>query len=238
MAIVFALSLLWAAFEDEKLKSSPAPEEASTQVPKTVALLHPAFQHRIIRSYKSAFGELPHSISNPVMKIPIVPQGYGDQLYITKLLTEDDGPAERERGECPAGTSRSGGSCNQLAFSTSWWQLYGVNDCNVLGQQLSTQRRIEEVKGELLSELTPVSFNFSRKLRNIHGAVKHITVQPVVQTVWASARRSRGDSNSSSNYSGSAEGNRSGAELYSGPQILYDLWQEYELCLSGKKPAK
>lgn len=98
MALVLALPLLWATFEDEKLKSSPAPEEASTQVPKTAALLHPALQDRIIRSYKSAFGELPDSISNPVMKIPIVPQGYGDQLYITELLTEDDGPAEREGG--------------------------------------------------------------------------------------------------------------------------------------------
>ena len=95
MALVLALPLLWAAFEDEKLKLSPAPEEASTQVPKTVALLHPALQDRIIRSYKSAFGELPGSISNPVMKIPIVPQGYGDQLYISELLTVDDDPADR-----------------------------------------------------------------------------------------------------------------------------------------------
>ena len=107
----------------------------------------------------------------------------------------------------------------------------------ILSQQLSTQRRIEEVKGELLSELTRVSSNFSRQLRNIHGAVKRIAVQPVVRTVWASSRR-RGDSNTSSSNSGSAEGNRSGAELYPRPQNLYDLWQEYEFGLSGKKPAK
>ena len=130
MALVLSLPLLWATFEDEKLKLSPVPEEASTQVPKTVALLHPALQDRIIRSYKSAFGELPDSISNPVMKIPIVPQGYGDQLFITELLTEDDGPAERGGG-CLAAASRSGGSCNWGAFSRSWWQLHGVDDCNI-----------------------------------------------------------------------------------------------------------
>ena len=79
-ALVLALPLLWAAFEDEKLKLSlTATGEAPSQVPnKAVALLHPALQDRIISSYQSVYGELPGSISNPVMKIPIVPQGYGD----------------------------------------------------------------------------------------------------------------------------------------------------------------
>ena len=97
IALVLALPLLWAAFEDEKLKLSlMATGEAPSQVPnKAVALLHPALQDRIISSYQSVYGELPGSISNPVMKIPIVPQGYGDQLYITELLAEDDVPAER-----------------------------------------------------------------------------------------------------------------------------------------------
>ena len=52
----------------------------------------------IISSYRSVYGELSGSINNPVMKIPIVPQGYGDQLYITELLAEDDVPVEREGG--------------------------------------------------------------------------------------------------------------------------------------------
>ena len=107
MALVLALPLLW--FEDEKLKLSPAPVEVPTQVPKTVDLLHPALQHRIIRSYKSALGKLPDSISNLVMKIPIVPQEYGDQLYISNLLTEDDGPAEI--GEVTSDLQQK------------WWQL-------------------------------------------------------------------------------------------------------------------
>ena len=67
--------------------------------------------------------------------------------------------------------------------------------------------------------------------------MKRIAVQPVVRTVWASTRR-RGDSNTSSSNSGSAEGNRSGAELYPRPQNLYDLWQEYEFGLRGKKPSR
>ena len=71
MALVLTLPLLWAAFEDEKLKLSPAPEEASTQVAKTVALLHPALQDRIIKSYKSVYDDLPSSTNYPVMMIPI-----------------------------------------------------------------------------------------------------------------------------------------------------------------------
>ena len=50
----------------------------------------------------------------------------------------------------------------------------------ILSQQLSTQRRIEEIKSELLSELTRVSNNFSRQLRAIHGSVKRIATQPIV----------------------------------------------------------
>ena len=56
--------------------------------------LHPTLKDRIIISYQSVHSELPGSISNPVMKNLILPQGYGDQLYITKLLVEDDVIAE------------------------------------------------------------------------------------------------------------------------------------------------
>ena len=108
----------------------------------------------------------------------------------------------------------------------------------ILGQQLSTQRRIKEVKSEILSELSRGYSNFSRQLRNIHSGIKQIVVQPVVRT-WASSRcrRDRGGS-SSSNTSGTVEINRIAVELYPRPQNLYDLWQEYKFGLNGKKAAK
>ena len=237
IALVLALPLLWAAFEDEKLKLSPtATGEAPSQVPKTVALLHPALQDRIITSYQSVYGDLPGSISNPVMKIPIVPQGYGDQLYITELLAEDDGLAERGGGV--RRPQEAGATDNDMPSLQQVGGNYMESMTAILGQQLSTQRRIEEVKSEILSELTRVSSNFSRQLRNIHSGIKRIAVQPVVRT-WASSRcrRDRGGS-SSSNTSGTVEINRIAAELYPRPQNLYDLWQEYEFGLSGKKAAK
>ena len=57
---------------------------------KPVALLHSALQDKIITSYQSVYGELPVSIGNPVVKFLNVPQAYGDQLYTTRQLTEDD----------------------------------------------------------------------------------------------------------------------------------------------------
>ena len=64
------------------------------------------------------------------MKIPIIPQGYGDQLYKANLLTEHNGLTDIGGGG-PVAASRSGGSSNWKAFSTSWLQLHGVNDCNI-----------------------------------------------------------------------------------------------------------
>ena len=52
----------------------------------------------------------------------------------------------------------------------------------ILGEQLLTQRRIEEVKSKILSELTRVSSNFPHQMRNIHSGMKQIAVQPVVRT--------------------------------------------------------
>ncbi len=103
---------------------------------------------------------------------------YGDQLYITELLTEDDGPAEREgdvrRLPAEAGAAVIGEPSPQAGGN------YMESMTTILGQQLWTQRRIEEVKGELLSELTRISSNFSCQLRNTHGAVKCIAIHPVV----------------------------------------------------------
>ena len=73
-ALILLLPLLWAAFEDEKLKLATG--DAPTQVlNKIIALLHPVLYDRVIISYQSVDSELPYLISNPVMNIPIVPQG-------------------------------------------------------------------------------------------------------------------------------------------------------------------
>ena len=79
MALVLGLPLLWAAFVDSSLgKRSDEP----------VALLHPALQDRVTTAYWTAHGSLPVSIDNPLMKIPIVPHGYGDQLFLSELLSD------------------------------------------------------------------------------------------------------------------------------------------------------
>ena len=88
MALVLALPLLWASFEDKKFEVV----EASSRT--TAALLYPALTSRIITAYQAAYGTLPSTIDNPVMKISIVAQGFGDQLLITELMSEEDGGLE------------------------------------------------------------------------------------------------------------------------------------------------
>ena len=61
----------------------------------------------------------------------------------------------------------------------------------ILGQQLETRRRIEEVKGELSSELICVFSNFSCQLRNIYSAVKRIVIHSVICAVWTSSSATR-----------------------------------------------
>ena len=120
----------------------------------------------------------------------------------------------------------------------------------ILSQQLATHRIIEEVKGELMAELCRISSQFSRQLRNIHGAVKRIALQPVVRArVWTSTAR-RGDHtdrNTGENNNTDDDNDtdidflrniEDRAVLYKGIKNLFDLWQEYEFGLSGNKPAK
>ena len=55
------------------------------------ALIYLALTSRIIIAYQTAYGTIPSTIDNPVMKISIVAQGFGDQLLITELMSEEDG---------------------------------------------------------------------------------------------------------------------------------------------------
>ncbi len=143
-----------------------------------------------------------------------------------------------QREGCQVAACKTSDSCHrEWAFSTtSCGDNYMELKTAVLSQQLSTQRRIEEVKGELLCDLTGVSLNnFSCQLRNIHSAVKRIVVQAVFFTVWALSRREVTVMVAA--IIQVQLKNRSVAELYPRPQNLYDLWQEYKLGLSTNKAA-
>ena len=100
MALVLALPLLWAAFEDEKHLSLG-------QSDRPAALLFPALRKRITTSFREAYGPM-EGTTNPVTKIPVVPQGYGDQLYITELLSDGDGDQGQLGGGDLGGLNKRG----------------------------------------------------------------------------------------------------------------------------------
>ena len=133
MALVLALPLLWAAFEDKKF------EVVDASSSPTAALLHLSLTSRIITAYQTAYGNLPSTIYNTVIRISIVAQGVGDQLLITELTSEEDnglagmwwGPREVVAAGVPGGASQARSNESTTV---------------ILYQQLATHRRIEEVK--------------------------------------------------------------------------------------------
>ena len=119
---------------------------------------------------------------------------------------------------------------------------YVESTAAIMSQQLSTQRRIEEIKSELLTELNRVSNNVTRQLRNVHAAVKRIAAQPIVRAVWSQSSRSNTGNSDENVDRTEGEGVQipqvARARLYKRPQSLYDLWHEYEFGISGNKAAK
>ena len=147
IAIVLTLPPHWASFEDENLRLSPAAGEAPTQVPNTpVSLLHLVLRDKIITSYQSVYSVLPGSRGNLVVKILIVLQRDGDQLDTIELLVEAGILVERGGGECLAAAidipsvQQVGGNYMELMTT-------------LLGQQLSTLRKMEEIKGKIYLNL-------------------------------------------------------------------------------------
>ena len=86
-----------------------------------------------------------------MIKIPIALHRDSNQLYITELLVEGDVLAAAI--DVPS-VQQVGGNYMELMTT-------------VLGQQLLTLRKIEEIKGKILSELTHVSTYFFHRLCNI-----------------------------------------------------------------------
>ena len=207
-------ALLWAAIHQVRNRCIMDPP-----------LLPPRLAERIISAYKAAIGPIEDmGCDNIIVKIPVVPQGSGDQVIMVELGSDGEG----------------GGDQQSNVPSTS--DLY-LNSQAILSQQLQSQKQAQETKAEVLDQIHAVKTQFLRQLHNIHSAVKRIAIQPVVR---ASARPRNGttatsnDDNINNDFSILFGGQERPApvKLYKNPRTLFDLWQEYEFGISGTKPAK
>ena len=211
-AVPLGRALLWAAIHQSRHRDLEIP------------LLPPRLSERLLAAYKAAIGPMEDmGCDNVIVKIPVVPQGLGDQVIMVELGGDGEGDGEQQS--------------NVPSTSDSY-----LNSQAILSQQLQSQKQVQETKAEVLDQIHEVKKQFLRQLQNIHSAVKRIAIQPVVRT---SARPRAGIAtnvdddinNSFNNLFGGLE-RPPPVKLYKNPRTLFDLWQEYEFGISGTKPAK
>jgi len=218
-ALPLGRALLWAAIHQERHRDLEVP------------LLPPRLAERVIAAYKAAIGPIEDmGCDNIIVKVPVVPQGSGDQVIMVEL--GNDGEED--------GVERNDGVQRNVPSTSDAY----LNSQAILSQQLQAQRQAQETKAEVLDQIHEVRTQFLRQLHNIHSAVKRIAIQPVVR---ASARPRIGDTtatsidddinNDFSTLFGDRE-RRPPVKLYKNPRTLFDLWQEYEFGIAGTKPAK
>ena len=239
MAETLSLPLLWAAFEDYRVEKGGG-EEANTYIP----ILSEKLKQQILEAYVEQYGALPAEFSNPVSKVPILPQGFGAQLHMVELHTGTEPPdAEEASGDQipgAAGRRAPAGGAPILSQSTNHPEAAAA----LLSQQVTVQRRVEENAMDIKNELTRVAHAFTRQFRNIHNAIKRIAIQPVVrprrrqEVVESILQNSLSEEELVQGLGFPIFQGGNNAKLYKGVKNLYDLWHEYEFGLAGNKPAK
>ena len=105
------------------------------------------------------------------------------------------------------------------------------------------QRQIEETHAEMLSQLFKVRHSNTKQFEIINKNLKRIAMQPVLRpsSMIPDRRRQRLQEEQQSDEEQQSETEvieRMPARLSRCPQILFDLWHEYQFGLSGCKPAK
>ena len=126
MALPLGLSLLWACFNDKCHHDDTNP------------LLQHWLTQQVVTAYTETYGNVDDiNIENPVRRLGLVPQGNGDQVNMIEIDVAED--------ENAAAVMASAGSA-----------VGGVSSDVVgplLAHQMTVQRQIEEVKGQVIQHL-------------------------------------------------------------------------------------
>lgn len=158
VALVLALPLLWAAFDDS-ISETPRylPTELTDEILSDLA--NAGFDFRG---------------SNPVERIPIYPSGNGADLNLIELTGGDSTTASSS--ETPA-------SSTDIRQNAAY---HDVQRIAILASQMNMlQRRMEEINTNLVNELLKMHSKIDRYSQNINNSVKRIALQPVVRRAAA-----------------------------------------------------
>ena len=225
-ALLLGHALLWAAFQDKNHRDEDYP------------LVQTWLRDRIVRSYEETYGPCEsQNVDNPIKRISFVPQGVGDQVNIIEIDLDNDDDDDNNEDELTS-------SYNRIARMSSG----GLGDAAapILAHQITMQRQIEEVKGEMLQQLFELRTLNQKHYRILTSSIKRIAIEPVVRprALLPGAEAQRGMHGQNINIEDEDDNELLELDtirlvrLYKHPKSLFDLWKEYQFGLNGEKPAK
>lgn len=182
-----------------------------------------ALKDRIRTAYNSLDNQLPEG-QNPVQRIPIIVTGHDDQVIITEVFPEEDVDGDNGQARNIAVNIDGGGSRDDLLRA-----VYAV---------VGIQRRESRDRGEsILSRLDRLNEyvlqmdqRHIQQMNALHRSIRRIALQPVQRPRIGNLEEGKEEE-----VGLIATVN---ATLMKNPRTLHLLWQEYEIGIGGRKPAK
>ena len=210
VALVLAPAVLWAAFDDSMEACMPH-----------------TLRDRIQAAYNSLENRLPDG-QNPVQRIPIIVTGHDDQVFITEVFPDEDVDGGGNGAGNIAANVEAGGGRDDL--------LRAVH------AQVGIQRREGHTRGETilsrLDQLREYTVQMDQRqnlqMNRMHRSIHRIALQPVQRPAHIGGVDAAVDGGQETDGMVS----RLNATLVKNPRSLHIIWQEYELGIGGRKPAK
>ena len=207
-AVILGKALLWFSFAQEGQAGMPDPLRARIQ--DAYALIH---------------NELEDG-TNPVNKIPVVVTGHDGEVYI------DDIPdvVDDNSGGNGNGNGNTGGGFIDRPIRDQMLAMHS---------QLNGLRRSDE---EILQVLEQMNTQFTRHFRIMNTNIRRVA--PVLRgRVFDGGNVGAGNGGNGGNHGGNNVGAGGPpaahfAALSATPRDLHTLWQEYQVGLGGRKPAR
>ena len=209
-ALPLGQALLWAAFHQ---KNNPHEE---------FPLMPSWLMARVMAQYELSYGNIVDcSVDNPIRRVSITPQGFGDQCHIIELDVEED------NGDTVGTVQvRAGGV------------VTADSSASLLAHQVTMQRQVEETKSVLLHQLFELRTLQQKQYAIMSRNIKRIAVQPVVRSRLVLRGHVEPLDQEQEDEDDRDIVPRQPVKLYRCPKTLFDLWQEYQFGLNGCKPAK
>jgi hypothetical protein len=211
-AIVLGKALLWLIYSPYNETNNLVPQEFKNRIRMEV--------NEIV---SQATGSDVDPNYNPICRIPVVVTGDQGCVYIDVIPSLDNGDDD-------LGGAAGGG---RMAATTGGIQaqLLAIQSSNA-----QIRRELQEVQTNQMADRISISKNFTL----VHANIRRIAVQPGVRSFRGTLAGGNDDTNlrAASAADQPVAIARLQPSLSPNPKNLYELWQEYEVGIGGRKAAK